>query len=212
MAVENRNKASKAVSNEYADLNHPPASEQPDINYFICNINPYLNKSKFEVLIKSPLRMFTNENECMKCIKDNIEANKRVFLITSGATGSLIIPELYEKLDVCQKLSGSSYVFCAQRDLHERWTRSYEKHIEIYDDERGVFAKVLLDIGISYITKAQEATANPAAATQYLYWAQRLIKSATKVDSIKRDDYLNYIQEQLSDLNAQPSDGYDSDT
>jgi hypothetical protein len=212
MAVEDNNKGSKAVLDVNADLNRPPSNEQPDINYFICHMDPYLNKTKFEVLIKSPLRMFTNENECMKCINDNIEANKRVFLITSGQTGAVIIPAVYQKLDVYQKLSGSTYVFCAQRTLHEQWTGPYEKDIEIYDDERGVFAKVLLDIGVSYITKCNEATANPAAATQYLYWAQRLIQSATKVDGIKRDDYLNYIQEQLSDLNAAPSDGNDSDT
>jgi hypothetical protein len=212
MAVEGNNDASRAILNVNADVNRPESSEQPDINYFICNINPYLNKTKFQTLIRSPLRMFTNENECMKCINDNIEANKKVFLITSGQTGKEIIPEVYENLDVYQKLSGSTYVFCAQRSLHEQWTRPYEKDIEIYDDERGVFAKVLLDIGIYYLTKGQDEPGNPTGVPQYLYWARRLIQSATKVDGINRDDYLNCIRDDLSEMHAEPSDGYDSDT
>jgi hypothetical protein len=212
MAVEGNNEASKATLGEKANLNLPePTGYCPEIDDFICNINPYLNQSKFDALIKSPLRMFISQNECMKCINDSIEANKRVFLITSGEMGALIIPELHKKPEVYKKLSGSIYIFCGRRDLHAKWTGPYEKDIVIYDDDKGVFAKVLLDIGVYYLIKGQNGTGNPASATQYFYWAKRLIKSATKVDGIKRDDYLKCIQEELSDLHAAPTDGYDSD-
>jgi hypothetical protein len=182
-------------------LSRPESGEYGgNLENFIHNIHPHLNETRFDALVRSPLRMFTDETECVKCINDNVRANKRVFLITSGQTGAQIIPQIHDKL------SGYIYVFCAQRNLHERWTGPYEKDIEIYDDERGVFAKVLLDIGVYYLTKGQAATENPAAATQYFYWARRLIESATKIDGIKREDYLNYIKEELSDLNAAPSD------
>jgi hypothetical protein len=212
MGIKENNKASKAVLDENADLNRPEPNEYcPDIDDFIFNINPYLNKDKFGNLIKSPLRMFTDERKCMKCINESIEANKRVFLITSGQTGAVIIPKIYKEPELYKKLSGSIYVFCAQINLHAEWTGPYQKDIEIYDDEKGVFAKVLLDIGVYYLTKGQNGAGNPASAIQYFYWAKRLIKSATKVDGIKRDDYLKCIQEELSDLDAAPSDGYDTD-
>ena len=143
--------------------------------------------------------MFTNENECIRCINESIQAGKQVFLITSGQTGAQIIPQVHTLL------SGYIYVFCGQRSLHEQWTRPYEKDIEMYDDEKGLIAKVLLDIGVYYLTKGQAATENPAAATQYFHWARRLIQNATRIDRIQRDDYLNFITQELSDLNATPT-------
>jgi hypothetical protein len=196
---EENNRASKAILAENADLNRTPSSEDSsDIYDFIYSINPYLNIKKRE---ESPLRMFTNENECIKYIYDSIQAKKQPFVITSGQKGALIVPQIYKKL------SGYIYVFCAQRNLHEQWTGPYEKDIEIYDDEKGVFAKVLLDIGIYYLKKGQNAIANPASATLYFYWAKRLIKNVTKVDGRERDDYLKCIEEELSDLSTSRS-GY----
>jgi hypothetical protein len=212
MAVEENNKDSKAVLGENADVNRPEPTELTEIDRLICSIDPYLNRIRFHDLIRSPLRMFTNENECFKCINDSIEANKRVFLITSGQTGSKIIPEIFKEPEIYRKLSGSTYIFCARRYLHEQWTAPYEKDIEIYDDERGVFAKVLLDIGIYYLTKGQDEAGTPTNVPEYLYWARRLIQSATKIDGINRDDYLKCIQDDLSEMNAAPSDGNDSDT
>jgi hypothetical protein len=195
MAVEGNNEASKAVLNENADVIRPPSSEYcQEIDDFICGINPYLNQNSIDDLIKSPIRMFINKNECMKCINDSIQANKKVFLITSGQTGAVIIPELYKQPKLYKKLSGSIYVFCAQKDLHAQWTGPYEKDIEIYDDDKGFYGKVLLDIGVYYLTKGQNETANPTNSTQYFNWARRLIESATKVDGINRDVYLNYIE------------------
>jgi hypothetical protein len=212
MAVEGNNEASKAVLDEHANVIRPPSSEYcQEIDDFICRINPYLNQKTIDDLIKSPLRMFINKNECMKCIYDSFQAKKKVFLITSGQTGALIIPEVYKQSELYKTLSRSMYVFCAQRTLHEKWTGPYDNDIEIYDDEKGFYGKVLLDIGVYYLTKGQNETAKKTNATQYLYWARRLIESATKVDGIKRDDYLKCIKEELSDLNAAPSDGYDTD-
>ena len=205
MGVADNNKDSKAVLDEHADLERPPTNEySTDIDRFICNINPYLNKKKFEDLIRSPLRMFTNEIECLKCIHDSEQAKKHVFLITSGQTGTVIIPKVHKLL------SGRIYIFCAQRDLHEQWITPYEKDIEIYDDEKGVFARVLSDIGAYYLTKAGK-TENPIAAVQYYYWARRLYTSATRIDRHNRRDFVDYIENMLADLNAAPSDGYDSD-
>jgi len=212
MAVEGNNEASKATLGEKANLNPPePTGYCSEIDVLICNISPYLNQSKFDALIKSPLRMFISQNECMKCINDSIEANKRVFLITSGQTGAVIIPELHKKPEVYKKLSGSIYIFCAQMDLHAKWIGPYQKDIEIYDDEKGVFVKVLLDIGAYYIQKSQDETVNRTSASRYIYWAKRLIKSATKLDGKNRDDYLDYIEAESSGLPAAPTDGYDSD-
>ena len=205
MAKKENNRESKAILEEHADLRQPILPEYCDeIDRFICYINPYFLQRKFELLIRSPLRMFTDEDECLKCIHDSMLAKKHVFLITSGQTGAILVPEIHKLL------SGRIYVFCAQRDLHDKWAQPYEKDIEIYDDDKGVFARVLSDIGAYYLTKAGD-TDDSAVATQYYYWAQRLYTSATKIDQNNRKDYLDYIASMLADLKAAPSDGYDSD-
>jgi len=202
MGVPENNIPSRAILDENATLDRPLESEySAEIDDLIFRFNPELKEKKFEDLIKSPLRMFIDESECIKCINDSIQANKKVFLITSGQMGKLIVPKIYDKL------SGSIYIFCGQINLHEEWTKPYQNGIEIYDDEKGVFAKVLSDIGIYYLTKGQNETSNEAGAIQYLYWARRLFASATKLDNIKRKDYLKYVRDELVERNASTSGG-----
>ena len=207
MGQRNTNEDAKAVLEEHANVVRLPSGEPaPDIDQFICHMNPYLNQSRFDNLIKSPLRMFTNENECLKCIQDSIQAKKRVFLITSGQTGAIIIPQIH------QILSGYIYVFCAQISLHEEWSGPYEKDIIFYDDDKGVFARVLADIGAYYLSKAGDIEDSvPATAAQYYYWARRLIMSASRVDQHNRKDHLNYIEGALASIHAAPTDGNDTD-
>lgn len=204
MCVPENNKSSKKILNNNANVNHlEPDPELSEINRLICLIDPELNEDRFENLIRSPLRLFTDKDECIKCIHDNIEAQKKIFLITSGQMGALIVG------DVHRLLSGCIYVFCAQRHLHETWTKPYENDIEIYDDEKGVFAKVLADIAIYYLIRGQEnGTENPTAAIQYLRWAKQLFKRATKIDHIQRNGYLTILDKELTALQ---SDGHPND-
>lgn len=206
MGVYENNKSSKKVLDENANLDRLPANEySPEIDNLIFSMDPELNGENFDDLVKSPLRMFIDKNECIKCINDSIEAKKQPFLIASGQMGALIVPEIHKKL------SRYIYIFCAQINLHEEWTQPYETDIEIYDDEKGVFARVLSDIGIYYLLKGQNGTLNPTSAIQYLHWARRLFMSASKLDNIKREDYLKCVRDELTELNVSPSDGNDND-
>jgi hypothetical protein len=206
MGVSENNQSSKAVLDTNANLDRPPSPEySPDIDNFICHMNSDLNDEKYDDLIKSPLRMFIQKPECIKCINDSIEAKKQPFLIASGQMGALIVPEIYKRL------SRFIYIFCAQRDAHEEWTGPYETGMEIYDDEKGVFAKVLSDIAVYYLLKGQNETSNQTRAIKYLHWARRLFMSASKIDNIKRKDYLQCVRDELDERQVSPSDGNDSD-
>ncbi len=206
MCKSGNNESSKNVLDNNANLHRSEEDEWAvEIDKLICKIDPELNEVRFETLITSPLRMFTEKNECIKCIHDSLEAKKQPFLITSGQMGALIVPEIH------QKLSGKIYVFCAQRKVHEEWTRLYDKHIEIYDDEKGVFAKLLSDIAIYYYSKSQDNPPNAKAVTQYLKWAQQLFKRASKIDGFDRKDYLQYIREGLLEQRASQTNANDAD-
>ena len=107
-----------------ADLNHLPWDEaNAEINRLIVYINLDLNQTRFHRLIRSPLRMLKDENECIKCIHDSIAAGKQPFLITSGQTGAVVLPQLREESigRLLQQLRGHTYLFCAQIELHRLW-------------------------------------------------------------------------------------------
>ncbi|CAF0870429.1 unnamed protein product [Rotaria sordida] len=154
MGVSQNNRSSKKDLASSANVDCILSNERlHDINYLIHSDDPYINDEQWNDLIINVLQMFTDEEKCIKFIDDNLMANKQPFLIVSGQIGVSFLPKIY------QKLSGYIYVFCGQRHSHE-WTGEYLNHIEIYDDETGCFAKVLIDIGIYYLKKGQEETSN----------------------------------------------------
>lgn len=206
MGVQKNNESSKNILDKNANLDRPLESEySSEIDDLIINITSEMSEQKFEDLIKSPLRMFVDESECIKCINDNIEAKKQPFLIASGQKGKLLVPKIHAKL------SGHIYIFCARRDLHAEWTQLYDNDLVVYDDEKGVFAKVLSDIAIHYLTKAQNEISNERDALQYLCWAKRLFISATKLDQVNRKDFLECVHDELNERKISISDGNDSD-
>jgi hypothetical protein len=184
--------------------NLPSRESFSDIDILIQRINLNGNDQQQYELINNVLHMFTNEEDCIKFIHQSREANKKVFLITSGEMGASIVPKIY------QQLSGSIYIFCAQRLIHDEWAAPYSTGVEIYDDEKGVFAKVLLDIGIYYYMRTEEETLSNANAIEYLTWAQRLVIRASELNPrIDRNGYLTPIDEKLVSLGAS---GLNNDT
>ncbi|CAF1306807.1 unnamed protein product [Rotaria sp. Silwood1] len=195
MGVSQNNRTSKKDLASNANVDCIPSNERSyDINNLIRFDDPNMNDEQWNSLIQNVLQMFTDEESCIKFIDDNLIANKQPFLIVSGQMGVTFMPRIHTKL------SGYIYVFCGQRHLHE-WTDEYLKHIEVYDDESGVFAKVLADIGIYHFRKSEE-TLNKTNAIKYLEWARRLFMRAIQLDHIKRTDYLNMIDKALTELKA----------
>ena len=194
MAVTGNYTSEKELLEAASDLTPPP---QPISSQLILAAAPELALEIHEHLIIRPLNMFSDENKCLRFINDSLTAGKKVFLITSGQKGRLIVPQVHNIL------SRSIYVFCGNRQWHEQWARPYDNDIEIYDDDQGVFGKVISDIAIHYLTKGQNRQDGPTAAAQYLKWSVRLFRSATLIDGIDRTDFINVVNEELADIQPQ---------
>ena len=198
MAVTGNYTSEKELLETDVDLTSLPQSiSSQRINELILATAPELTSEIREHLIIRPLNMFSDENVCLRFIQDSLAAGKKVFLITSGQKGRLIVPQVHNIL------SRSIYVFCGNRQWHEQWARPYDNDIEIYDDDQGVFGKVISDIAIHYLTKGQNRQDGPTAAAQYLKWSVRLFRSATLIDGIDRTDFINVVNEELADIQPQ---------
>ena len=202
MAVTGNYTSEKELLETGVDLTSLPQSiSSQRINELILATAPELTSEIREHLIIRPLNMFSDENVCLRFIQDSLAARKKVFLITSGQKGRLIVPQVHNIL------SRSIYVFCGDRQLHEDWTQQYRNDIEVYDDDLGVFGKVISDIAIHYLTKGQNRQDGPIATVQYLRWSIQLFKSATLIDKIDRTAYIDAVNEELEDLQSQqPND------
>ena len=193
MAVPENNESTKEVLATGVNLTSICRSSSAErIDQLIVATEKELNINTRDRLITRPLRMFSDENECFQFIIERLAAGKKVFLITSGYKGRLIVPQIHKKL------SGSIYVFCGNRQWHEQWSGPYEQDIEIYDDDQGVFGKVISDIAIYYLTKGQDEQCGLTDAIQYLRWSIRLFRSATLIDKIDRADYIDIVNEELT--------------
>jgi hypothetical protein len=210
MGVSRNNRPSKIDFASNVNINCVPSNERShDIDNLIGSEDPSMNEEQWNSLIKDVLKMFTDENSCIEFIDANLLAGKQPFFIVSGGMGRSAVPK------ICKKLSGYIYVFCGQRDLHT-WTDDHSTDIEVYDDETGVFAKVLADIGIYYLKKSEAIDTDteildPTSSIKYLEWSRRLFTRATQLDRIGRSDYLNLIDSAMVNLRASRSNDSNND-
>jgi hypothetical protein len=204
--AQNNLPSRKDLSNNASIDSLPSDERKHDIDNFIRCYEQNMNNEKINDLTKSPLRMFTDHKECIKCIHDSLEAKKRVFLIVSGQMGALIVPQIYEKL------SGYIYIFCADVLKHiDEWAGDYTEHIQIFDIETVLFIRLLRDIARYYIKKSGESSSNQANSIKYLQWARRLVLRANKMDKEGGKMLLKDIEDKLSSLETLQSNESDND-
>ena len=188
IAVPGNNESTKQTLEDNANVNlfvRSPSAELLD--QVIQDAGTGMDIDTRNRLIKDPLHMFANEHDCIKFINECFANKQQPFLMTSGRKGPSIVPRVH------QQLSGKIYVFCGDREYHKKWTDLYEKDIQVYDDDRGVFVSILCDIAAYYITKGQDDTCNLPDANQYFEWSIKLYKGATKIDGVNRDAFIEAV-------------------
>jgi hypothetical protein len=72
-------------------------------------------------ILDNNLKTFKNDDECEKYAKLQFRFT-RIVLIVSGKLGQKIIPRIHEFPQVI-----SIYVFCLNKQLHEKWAKGFTK-------------------------------------------------------------------------------------
>lgn len=85
------------------------------------------------------LKTFDSPDTCVDYITST--HGKRIFLITSGAFGSRIVPLIYQSPQI-----QNIYVFCFDRARAEAWAGQCKKVTGIFTDEKSLMAKIVDDI------------------------------------------------------------------
>ena len=67
------------------------------------------------------LQTFADSADCEKYIR-SVSRDDRIVIIVSGHSGRLLVPRIHTLPQVC-----SIYVYCMDRKINEKWTKSYTK-------------------------------------------------------------------------------------
>lgn len=126
-----------AVSLTEKDINHSIQANQPII--------VLLNGVQFM------LRAFTHVDDCFEAIENNID--KRLFIITSGTKGRILVPALKTYLHEELKRNYPMYIFCgnmnmvAQHDVPatHAWALDFEDDLIMFVHEQDLQLRIVLD-------------------------------------------------------------------
>lgn len=87
-------------------------------------LDPSVNKYKIEEQLRAVVDHFVtfdNEELCLKYINKQ-SSDSRIFLITSGQYGRVIVPKLTEVAQIT-----AIYIFCMDHRSNREWSKHYPK-------------------------------------------------------------------------------------
>ena len=126
---------------------------------------------------------FVDLEKCFLTIEQN--RHKRIFLITSGSKGRILIPGLLAHFYETFIPGYSIYVFCGkmnmiptefQGDPTNDWAMNYDDNLLMYNHEIHLLNRMVLDIAMYFGEKGEalEASNQLENARQYYGWSKKM--------------------------------------
>lgn len=127
---------------------------------------------------------FDDIEKCYEAIEKN--QNKRIFFITSGSKGKIIVPSLVTLYPGTFPSDNPIFIFCANLLMRtvsdvvptNSWLQEFVEHVLPFDHEDELLARMTREIGNYFATEAQRLTDNNQLnkADQYQGWSQRMLR------------------------------------
>ena len=135
--ILNEKRKTKAVTTKY---------NQAGIQIIWLEIknSDYLNRTGHLHLIANYLHVFDNIDAYIDYLLslESKNSNEKLFLVISGTQGRKILPLIYEQIQIVH-----IYIFCANEEKHQDWTKSYSEKIQgIFSDKQELITKLNDDI------------------------------------------------------------------
>jgi len=117
------------------------------------------------------LKVFSNENESLKFINEN--RDKKIFFVTSGTMGKIMVPLIVDLPQI-----HGIYIFCSNISYHTSWAMEYaEKITSILEHQDDLLLRLTKDIS-KYLQEKGDihmAQKNMLKAKNCYAWATKLI-------------------------------------
>jgi hypothetical protein len=149
-----------------------------DVDRSICNEKAFvvqLDKVKFM------FQAFDDPGKCYETIAKN--RHKRIFLITSGSKGELIVPRLVSNFPETFVPGYSIYIFCAKMNMIKtvgagdptnEWAFDYIDHISMHNHQDDLLTRLVLDIATYFFEEGErlEKSGKLDDALKYYEWSK----------------------------------------
>jgi hypothetical protein len=150
--------------------------------------------------IPDHLKPFSKMEECLKCIEDSVQKNKKIFFITSGSLGKTIAPGPIKEYKSLKTI----YVFCGYYGAHVEWAQDcLDEGIDciMYNFHTDLLERLLRDVA-EYFTLEGDDELNRGiqlaySANIYFGWAKLLLERANNSAKKKIFDRLKYVEERI---------------
>jgi hypothetical protein len=168
---------------------------------------------------------FDNVEECFKVIEKR-HKKQRIFFITSGSKGRIIIPSLVINFPEMFVEQYWIYVFCANMNMTpvegvepptNSWALHFQEQVWMFDHQDPLLASMVLDIANHFFTKARGLDNDPGllSAKQHYKWSRIMYEryetmigrnSNTKLSEI--DQFISVVDQRLAQRRDSDDDGY----
>jgi hypothetical protein len=175
---------------------------------------------------------FVDVEKCFEAIEKH-RLKRRIFFITSGSKGRIIIPSLMINFPDTFVPNYRMYIFCANTLMvpvegvdapTNTWALNFLENILMMNHQDDLFARMVSDIAEHFFTEAQRLSNNDGqldSACQYLVWSKQMFRRygimerrsmTTKITEI--DQRITLIKKRIRAIERQrnpPSDDDDDD-
>ncbi|UJR20469.1 hypothetical protein I4U23_023598 [Adineta vaga] len=162
-------------------------------------------------------QIFDNVEKCFEVIEKNL--HKRIFLITSGSKGKILIPSLKINFPEMFGEDNSMYVFCSNMNMVQvndvrptnAWAMHFLDDILMYNHQNELLPRMVYDAASYFSGKANDLAKDGKfeSALQYLLWAKQMYRRYTLITKInttpelesvdQRDQNIKHLRSQQTD-------------
>jgi len=133
--------------------------------------------------IQFMLRAFNTVDDCFEAIENNLD--KRIFFITSGTKGRIIVPALVAYFRDKFTDVRPMYIFCGNMNMitvgdvtpAHSWALDYVDHLLMFNHQNDLLERMVLDIAEYFFTEAGRLhqAEQFEQARQHYHWAKRML-------------------------------------
>ena len=133
--------------------------------------------------VQFSLRAFDNVETCFAAIENNLD--KRIFFITSGSKGKIIVPSLVAHFPCTFVTNHFMYIFCGNMNMSQvddveptnDWALGFTDHVLMYDHQNDLMVRIVSDIANYFSAEADRLRdANQLDnALEHYQWSKRML-------------------------------------
>ncbi|CAF1213014.1 unnamed protein product [Rotaria magnacalcarata] len=150
--------------------------EEDIANSIHCNVPIIVRLDGIQFM----LRAFDTVDNCFEAIENN--ADKRLFIITSGSKGRMLVPALKTNFPEHITRNYPMYIFCGNMHMiravgvepAHMWAEDFVDDLIMFNHEHDLLARILLDTADYFTTKGDQLNQENKleSARHHYQWAQ----------------------------------------